>query len=221
LPVDFLLAIGQVFGLSYQVADLPARLLATHPGERLLRFAEPVGRAASLCLTVGRPGLLGRSGPAHVPQRLFQPVDRLIQLLLVLAISGHLALLVHPLLALLTLLAGLAVLLALLAPLSGLLTLLPRLAALLALLPLLAGLLSLLPLLTLLIAAELAGVVPAQLLHLLLQLLGFAPQHLLLIALLRSLRLVAALLLGEFLLALCKLLQFLHRLIDFALPGVG
>jgi hypothetical protein len=142
-------------------------------------------------------------------------------LLLVLAISGHLALLVHPLLALLTLLAGLAVLLALLAPLSGLLTLLPRLAALLALLPLLAGLLSLLPLLTLLIAAELAGVVPAQLLHLLLQLLGFAPQHLLLIALLRGLRLVAALLLGEFLLALRKLLQLLHRLIDFALPGVG
>src|SRR5205823_6590516 len=67
------------------------------------------------------------------------------------------------------------------------------------------------------IAAQLALLLPRQLVQLLLQLLGFAPQHFLLPALLRSLLRVLALLLRQFLLALRKLLQLLQRIVDLLL----
>ena len=92
------------------------------------------------------------------------------------------------------------------------------LLALLTLLSLLA-LLALLPLLTCwLIAAQLLALLAlGHLLQLLLQLLGFAAQHLLLPALLRGLLLALLLLLGQFLLALGQLLQLLQRLVDLLL----
>ena len=96
------------------------------------------------------------------------------------------------------------------------LTALPRLS-LLALL----ALLTLLSLLTLLAGLPLlAGLVPRQLFHLLLQLFSFAAEHFLLPALLRAL-LFVALLLSEFLLPARKLLELLQRLIEFFLALIG
>ena len=85
----------------------------------------------------------------------------------------------------------------------------------LALLPLLSGL-ALLPLLP--VAAQLA--ILRKLLHLLLELLGFPPQHLLFPALLGGL-LALARLFRQFLLALGKLFQLLQHVVHFALARVG
>ena len=90
------------------------------------------------------------------------------------------------------------------------LTLLPALLSRLALLPGLALLLT--------ISAELPAL--RQLLHLLLELFGFAAQHLLFPPLLRRL-LTLALLVGKFLLAFGELLQFFERIINLALARIG
>src|SRR5262249_8203430 len=82
------------------------------------------------------------------------------------------------------------------------------------------SLLSLLSLLTLLSAAQLPLLPASHLLHAALQFLGFAAQHLLLPPLLRG-GLLFLLLLGQFLLALGKLLELLQRFVDFLLPLVG
>ncbi len=139
---------------------------------------------------------------------LLTALRHLAQLLLHLLIGG---------LSLLTLLAGLPLLTALLAGLA-LLTLL-ALLALLTLLPLLT-LLTLLALLS--IAAELALLLLlVQLIELLAQLLGFAAQHFLLVALLGSGLRVFLLLLGKLLLPLGQFGQLLQRIVHRLLLLVG
>src|SRR5262249_9886459 len=83
-----------------------------------------------------------------------------------------------------------------------------------------AGLALLLTLLALVsVTAELI-VLTLHLLHLALKLFGFAAKHFLLVPLLRS-HLAALLLLGEFLLATCKLLQLFERVVHVLLALVG
>ena len=134
-------------------------------GERLARFTEPLGGAARLCLALRRSLVLRGARILHVPRGFGQPLDGAIET------PNSARLMNAPAALRLSLLALTLLTLALLA-----LTLLAL--ALLAVLPLLAlrcGLLA-----------------PRQLLHLLPQLFGLAPQHLLLPALLGSLLLLAA-----------------------------
>ena len=81
LAFEILLAAGQFRGLAGEVVHLPAGFLAAHPGERLLRLFQTVGRAPGLGLALRRAGLLGGCRLAHIVHCLLQTVEGLPQLL--------------------------------------------------------------------------------------------------------------------------------------------
>lgn len=206
LAFKILLFIGERVGLAGEILDLILGLTGADAGERLGGLIEAIGRTAGVGLALGRAGLLGGRGVAHILEGLLEIVEGVLEALLIGAAEARLSelsLLIHlAALRLLALLAALLTHLTHLARLAGLARLpglagLTRLAllSLLALLPLLA-LLSLLALLRRTVAAQ-AG----SLLQLLAKLLGFAAQHFLLPSLLGSLLLALVLLFGELLLA--------------------
>ena len=215
LTLKILLFIGEQVGLAGEIFNLILGLTGADAGERLGGLIEAIGRTAGVGLALGRAGLLGGRGVAHILESLLQIVEGILEALLIGAAEAclsELSLLIHlaALLLLLALLAGLlTALLATLLTLPARLTRLTRLTGLtrlaglaglalltlLALLPLL-SLLSLLALLRRTVAAQAGG-----LLQLLAKLLGFAAQHFLLPSLLGSLLLALVLLFGELLLA--------------------
>ena len=129
LAFKILLFFCQVVGLAGEIFDLILGLTGADAGERLGGLIEAIGRAAGVGLGLGRAGLLGGRGVAHILESLLKIGEGVLEALLIGAAEARLSelsLLIHlAALRLLALLAGL-----LTALLAALLTRLARLAGL-------------------------------------------------------------------------------------------
>jgi hypothetical protein len=73
------LLFGKLLGFSRQLFHLLAGLLLSFSGERLARFAEPLGGTARLCLALRRSLVLRGARILHVPRGFGQTFNGAIE----------------------------------------------------------------------------------------------------------------------------------------------